>query len=55
MTGVGENRSKEVRDELNQGDQIMVKVLGLEGNKIKLSSRAILKEHREKLKSEAKA
>jgi hypothetical protein len=29
-----------------------VKVLGLEGNKIKLSRKAILKEQREKLKKE---
>ena len=50
-----ENRIKEVRDELNEGDQILVKVLALEGNKIKLSRRAILKEQREKLKTEAKA
>jgi polyribonucleotide nucleotidyltransferase len=35
---------------LNEGDQILVKVLALEGNKIKLSRRAILKEQREKLK-----
>jgi len=39
-----------VRDELNEGDQILVKVLALEGNKIKLSRRAILKEERDKLK-----
>ena len=44
-----------MRDELDEGDQILVKVLALEGNKIKLSRRAILKEQREKLKSEAKA
>ena len=31
-------------DELNEGDQILVKVLAIEGNKIKLSRRAILKE-----------
>ena len=44
-----------MRYELDDGDQILVKVLALEGNKIKLSRRAILKEQREKLKSEAKA
>jgi len=38
-----------VRDELNEGDQILVKVLALEGNKIKLSRKAILREQREKL------
>ena len=46
-------RIKNVRDELNEGDQILVKVLALEGNKIKLSRKAILKEQREKLKTGA--
>jgi polyribonucleotide nucleotidyltransferase len=55
ISEIAENRIKEVRDELNEGDQILVKVLALEGNKIKLSRRAILKEQREKLKTEAKA
>jgi polyribonucleotide nucleotidyltransferase len=55
ISEIAENRIKEVRDELNEGDQILVKVLALEGNKIKLSRRAILKEQREKLKAEAKA
>jgi polyribonucleotide nucleotidyltransferase len=41
-----------VRDELKEGDQIMVKVLALEGNKIKLSRKAILKEQRDKLKKD---
>ncbi len=53
ISEIAETRIKEVRDELNEGDQILVKVLGLEGNKIKLSRRAILKEQREKLKAEA--
>jgi polyribonucleotide nucleotidyltransferase len=38
-----------VRDELKEGDQILVKVLALEGNKIKLSRKAVLREQREKL------
>jgi polyribonucleotide nucleotidyltransferase len=49
ISEISESRVKNVRDELNEGDQIMVKVLALEGNKIKLSRRAILKEQREKL------
>ena len=53
ISEIAENRIKQVRDELNEGDQILVKVLGLEGNKIKLSRKAILKEQREKLKGEA--
>jgi polyribonucleotide nucleotidyltransferase len=53
ISEISENRIKNVRDELKEGDQIMVKVLALEGNKIKLSRKAILKEQREKLKKEA--
>ena len=52
ISEISENRVKNVRDELKEGDQIMVKVLALEGNKIKLSRKAILKEQREKLKKE---
>jgi polyribonucleotide nucleotidyltransferase len=52
ISEISESRIKQVRDELNEGDQILVKVLALEGNKIKLSRRAILKEQREKLKLE---
>jgi polyribonucleotide nucleotidyltransferase len=53
ISEISESRIKQVRDELNEGDQILVKVLALEGNKIKLSRKAILKEEREKLKKEA--
>ena len=52
ISEIAENRIKQVRDELNEGDQILVKVLGLEGNKIKLSRKAVLKEQREKIKKE---
>jgi polyribonucleotide nucleotidyltransferase len=55
ISEISENRIKQVRDELNEGDQILVKVLALEGNKIKLSRKAILKEQREKLKKEEAA
>jgi polyribonucleotide nucleotidyltransferase len=50
ISEISENRVKNVRDELNEGDQILVKVLALEGNKIKLSRKAVLKEQREKMK-----
>ena len=50
ISEISENRIKAVRDELKEGDQILVKVLALEGNKIKLSRKAVLKEQREKLK-----
>ena len=55
ISEISENRIKLVRDELNEGDQILVKVLALEGNKIKLSRKSVLKEQREKLKAEGKA
>jgi polyribonucleotide nucleotidyltransferase len=55
ISEISESRIKQVRDELNEGDQILVKVLALEGNKIKLSRKAILKEQREKLKKEETA
>jgi polyribonucleotide nucleotidyltransferase len=51
ISEISENRIKNVRDELKEGDQILVKVLALEGNKIKLSRKAVLREQREKLKA----
>jgi polyribonucleotide nucleotidyltransferase len=51
ISEISENRIKQVRDELKEGDQILVKVLALEGNKIKLSRKAVLREQREKLKT----
>jgi len=54
ISEISENRIKNVRDELREGDQILVKVLALEGNKIKLSRKAVLREQREKLKSAKK-
>jgi polyribonucleotide nucleotidyltransferase len=53
ISEIAEQRVKTVRDELNEGDQILVKVLALEGNKIKLSRRAVLQEQREKIKQGA--
>src|ERR1043165_6940058 len=55
ISEIAETRIKEVRDELKEGDQILVKVLALEGNKIKLSRRAVLKEQREKRKAKGGA
>jgi polyribonucleotide nucleotidyltransferase len=55
ISEIAENRIRDVRDELKEGDQILVKVLALEGNKIKLSRKAVLKEQREKLKQGAPA
>jgi polyribonucleotide nucleotidyltransferase len=52
ISEIAETRIRDVRDELKEGDQILVKVLALEGNRIKLSRKAILREQREKLQSE---
>ena len=49
VSEIAEHRVKDVKDELKEGDQILVKVLGIEGNRIKLSRKALLKEQREKL------
>jgi polyribonucleotide nucleotidyltransferase len=51
ISEISESRIKNVRDELKEGDQILVKVIGLEGNKIKLSRKAVLREQRDKLKA----
>jgi polyribonucleotide nucleotidyltransferase len=51
ISEISENRVKNVRDELREGDQILVKVLALEGNKIRLSRKAVLREQRDKLKT----
>ncbi|MBM3797364.1 MAG: polyribonucleotide nucleotidyltransferase [Acidobacteria bacterium] len=53
ISEISETRVKTVTDELKEGDQIQVKVLALEGNKIKLSRKAVLKELREKMKGGA--
>jgi polyribonucleotide nucleotidyltransferase len=51
ISEISENRVKNVRDELREGDQILVKVLALEGNKIRLSRKAVLREQRDKLQT----
>lgn len=46
ISEIAEHRVRNVRDELRVGDQVMVKVIGVEGNKIRLSRRAVLREQR---------
>jgi polyribonucleotide nucleotidyltransferase len=48
ISEIAEQRIRDVRDELKEGDQVMVKVLSVEGNKIRLSRKAVLREQREK-------
>ena len=55
ISEIAEHRVREVKDELKEGDQVLVKVLGIEGNRIKLSRKAILKEQRAKMASTARS
>ena len=50
ISEISEQRIRDVRDELKLGDQVLVKVLAIEGNKIRLSRKALLREAREKQK-----
>lgn len=49
ISEVAEHRVKDIKDELREGDQVLVKVLAVEGNRIRLSRKAILKEQRAKM------
>jgi polyribonucleotide nucleotidyltransferase len=49
VSEIAEHRVAKVSDELREGDQILVKVLSIEGNRIKLSRKAVLREQRAKL------
>ncbi len=42
ISEISDRRVRDVRDELREGQQIMVKCIGKEGNKIKLSRKAII-------------
>jgi len=48
ISEVAEHRIRDVKDELKEGDQLLVKVIGIDGQKIKLSRKAVLREQREK-------
>lgn len=51
ISEISDRRIKDVRDELKEGQQVMVKCIGREGNKIKLSRKAVLKEEKSKAES----
>jgi polyribonucleotide nucleotidyltransferase len=55
ISEIAEHRVKEVKDELREGDQVMVKVLAIEGNRIKLSRKALIREQKAKLAPAAPA
>ncbi|NNE66091.1 MAG: polyribonucleotide nucleotidyltransferase [Pyrinomonadaceae bacterium] len=46
ISEISERRIRDVRDELKEGQQVMVKCIGKEGNKIKLSRKAVLKDEK---------
>jgi len=48
ISEISEHRIRDVRDELKLGDQVLVKVLSIEGNKVRLSRKALIREAREK-------
>ena len=53
ISEIAEHRVKDVKDELREGDQVMVKVLAIEGNRIKLSRKALIREQKAKLAATA--
>ncbi len=53
ISEIADRRIRDVRDELKEGQQILVKCIGKEGNKIKLSRKAVL--HDENRQAEAAA
>ena len=55
ISEISDRRVRDVRDELKEGQQIMVKCIGKEGNKIKLSRRAILKDEKPAAEAEESA
>ncbi len=48
ISEVAEHRIREIRDELKEGDQLLVKVISIDGNKIRLSRKAVLRDQRAK-------
>jgi len=48
ISEVAEHRIRDIRDELKLGDQVLVKVISIEGNKVRLSRKAVLRDQRQK-------
>jgi polyribonucleotide nucleotidyltransferase len=48
ISEIADHRVRDVRDELKEGQQIIVKCIGKEGNKIKLSRKAVLRDEKQK-------
>ncbi|MFM8440665.1 MAG: polyribonucleotide nucleotidyltransferase [Acidobacteriota bacterium] len=47
ISEIAERRIKDVRDELQEGQQVLVKCIGKDGNKMKLSRKAVLLEEKQ--------
>ncbi len=52
ISEISDRRIRDVRDELKEGQQVLVKCIGKEGNKIKLSRKSILSEEKAKANAE---
>ena len=52
ISEISDRRIRDVRDELKEGQQVMVKCIGKEGNKIKLSRKAVLTEEKAEAKEQ---
>ncbi len=52
ISEVAEHRIRDIRDELKEGDQLLVKVISIDGNKVRLSRKAVLREQRQKAEKE---
>ncbi len=48
ISEVAEHRIQDIRRELKEGDQLLVKVITIDGNKVRLSRKAILRDERQK-------
>ena len=48
ISEVAEHRIRDIRNELKEGDQLLVKVISIEGNKVRLSRKAVLRDQRTK-------
>ncbi|HLI33828.1 MAG TPA: polyribonucleotide nucleotidyltransferase, partial [Terriglobia bacterium] len=48
ISEIAEHRIQDIRKELKEGDQLLVKVISIEGNKIRLSRKAVLRDQRQK-------
>jgi len=55
ISEVAEHRIRDIRDELKVGDQVLVKVISIDGNKVRLSRKAVLRDQRGKAGASAEA